>query len=69
MNPKHTLKYIGLWLIIVLLAACSTVPVTGRRQLDLVPSDQIISMSADRHQEFMTKHEVILSKLNRKGIY
>lgn len=41
------------------LAACSTVPVTGRRQLDLVPSDQIMAMSADQYRQFMAEHEVV----------
>lgn len=48
-----------LWLIVMLLAACSTVPVTGRKQLDLVPSDQLMAMSADQYQQFMSEHEVI----------
>ncbi len=59
MNQKNTIKYIGAWLIITLFTACSTVPVTGRRQLDLVPSDQIMAMSAEQYQKFMAEHEVI----------
>jgi predicted Zn-dependent protease len=43
----------------IILAACSTVPVTDRRQLDLVPSDQLMSMSADQYQKFMSEHEVV----------
>ncbi len=49
----------GVWLIFILLAACSTVPVTGRHQLDLVPSDQIMAMSADEYGKFISEHEVI----------
>lgn len=47
------------WLLAFVLAACSTVPVTGRRQLDLVPSDQIMAMSADQYRQFMAEHEVV----------
>ena len=47
----------ALWLSFI-LAACSTVPITGRRQLDLVPSDQIMAMSADQYKQFMAEHEV-----------
>ena len=31
--------------IAALLCACGTVPLTGRRQLDLVPSNQIMAMA------------------------
>jgi starvation-inducible outer membrane lipoprotein len=41
---RHVL--LAAWLLAFVLAACSTVPVTGRRQLDLVPSEQIMAMSA-----------------------
>lgn len=42
-----------------LLAACSTVPITGRQQLDLVSSNQLTAMSAEQYQQFMAEHEVI----------
>ena len=41
------------------LAACSTVPVTGRQQLDLVSSDQIMAMSAEQYSKFIAEHKVI----------
>jgi predicted Zn-dependent protease len=41
------------------LAACSTVPLTGRQQLDLVPSDQIMAMSAQQYDKAMKEHTVI----------
>jgi len=58
MFTKHNL-ILSSYLLVVFLAACSTVPVTGRQQLDLVPSDQIMAMSADQYQKFMAEHEVI----------
>jgi predicted Zn-dependent protease len=59
MTQKCISRLSGVCLLIILLAACSTVPLTGRRQLDLVPSDQIMAMSADQYQKFMDDHEVI----------
>lgn len=56
-NRKHIL--LGAWLLGIAVAACSTVPVTGRRQLDLVPSDQIMAMSADQYHQFMADNEVV----------
>ena len=49
----------GMCWIFMLLVACSTVPVTGRHQLDLVSSDQIMAMSADEYNKFIAEHEVI----------
>jgi len=37
----------------ILLTACSTVPVTGRRQLNIIPSSQIMSLSNQQFTEFM----------------
>jgi predicted Zn-dependent protease len=59
MTQKCISRLSGVCLLSILLAACSTVPLTGRRQLDLVPSDQIMAMSADQYQKFMDDHEVI----------
>ena len=43
----------------VLAAACSTVPLTGRQQLDLVPSDQVMTMASDQYDRFISEHEVV----------
>jgi predicted Zn-dependent protease len=40
---------------ILLVSACATVPVTGRRQLDLVSSSEINTMSATQYQEVLKK--------------
>lgn len=39
-------------------ASCSQVPITGRRQLNLVPDSTINSMSADSYHEFMSAHKL-----------
>jgi predicted Zn-dependent protease len=43
----------------ILLFACSTVPLTGRQQLDLVSSDQIMAMSAQQYEQVKKEHKVI----------
>ncbi|MFO7986197.1 MAG: M48 family metallopeptidase [Desulfatiglandaceae bacterium] len=45
-------------LMAVLLFSCSTVPVTGRRQLDLIPASTMLSMSFQQYDEFLKKHEL-----------
>lgn len=55
---KNCLCFCLLFFVLV-ASGCSTVPITGRRQLELVPSDQLMAMSADQYSDFMSKHEVI----------
>jgi len=44
--------------VAVLLAACSSVPITGRKQLDLIPNSQLLSMSFQQYDEFLQQHQV-----------
>ena len=45
-------------LLIVLVAACSTVPITGRSQLHLVPSGTLLSMSQEQYKQFLEQAEL-----------
>lgn len=49
------LKPVSVFFIILLIHSCATVPVTGRRQLDLVSSSEINTMSATQYQEVIKK--------------
>lgn len=49
------LKPISILLVILLIHSCATVPVTGRKQLDLVSSSEINTMSATQYQEVIRK--------------
>lgn len=40
-------------LLLTLILACSTVPLTGRRQLDLIPASTMLSMSFQQYDEFL----------------
>jgi predicted Zn-dependent protease len=46
-------------LIFFLVIACQTVPITGRQQLNLVPSDTVLSMSNSEYRDFLSKHKLI----------
>jgi predicted Zn-dependent protease len=41
---------------LLFIVACSTVPITGRKQLALVPGSQMRSMSFQSYQEFLAEH-------------
>jgi predicted Zn-dependent protease len=46
----------GILLLTLLPAACTTVPVTGRRQLDLIPGSTMLSMSDQQYAEFLGRN-------------
>ena len=48
----------------VMLASCSTVPITGRKQLDLIPDDQMMAMSYQQYGEFLKANPVSADKEN-----
>ena len=45
-------------LILFFLISCSTVPITGRRQLNLVSTPSMLSMSSQQYNEFLKKHNI-----------
>lgn len=49
------LQSISIVLAILIMHSCATVPVTGRRQLDLVSSSEINTMSATQYQDVIKK--------------
>lgn len=51
-------KMIALWIVIVLFIFCSTVPITGRRQLTLIPDTEMYSMSYQQYDQFLTENKL-----------
>ncbi len=45
--------------LVLILLACSTVPITGRKQLNIIPAPQILSMSFQQYDQFLKEHKVI----------
>lgn len=48
------------WLLLssFVLTSCSTVPVTGRRQLSLIPASTMLSMSYQQYDEFLESNKL-----------
>ena len=44
-------------LFLFLIVSCATVPVTGRQQLNLVPAQQLLSMSFQSYDDFLKKNK------------
>ncbi len=38
--------------------SCSTVPITGRKQLDLIPKSQMLSMSFSQYDQFLQENKI-----------
>lgn len=52
-------KIISAMIIVgALIAACATVPVTGRQQLNLIPGSQLNAMSFSQYDEFIKSHKI-----------
>jgi len=51
-----------------LWVSCSTVPITGRRQLNMIPNESILSMSDEQYNNFLTEHEISSSNRQREEV-
>lgn len=48
-------------LLLIFLVSCSTVPLTKRKQLNILPESQMIAMSLTSYREFLTQHPPVSS--------
>lgn len=55
--PGHISRAWAMGLLFVLFA-CSTVPVTGRRSLNILPDSQLLSMSLDQYSDVLKKSKL-----------
>ena len=47
--------------LVVLLAGCATVPVTGRKSFNLIPEGQAVAMGEDAYQQVLSESKLITS--------
>ncbi|HKI77551.1 MAG TPA: M48 family metallopeptidase [Ignavibacteriaceae bacterium] len=52
MKRQHLLLVV-IFLFTLIFNSCSTVPITGRKQLDLIPDNQMLSMSFSQYDQFL----------------
>lgn len=55
-------NYRFVFILILFLSACSTVPITGRKQLNLVSDTKIIPMAFSHYSTFIKEHKLSDSK-------
>ena len=46
------------WVFLLVFMACNTVPITGRKQLKLVPNGQLLPMSFDQYQQVLGESQL-----------
>jgi len=64
-TKTHTMTHSKATLFLAfLLVACSTVPITGRKQLNLVSDAKIIPMAFSQYSTFIKEHKLSKSKTN-----
>ena len=53
-------RAIRIWsvLLLLFLFACSTVPITGRQQLNLLPNQTMLSMSLSQYDQFLKQNQL-----------
>ena len=56
------LRYFFTVFTLFALTACSTVPITGRSQLNLIPGNSMLTMSLQQYDTFLKEHKVSTNK-------
>lgn len=54
----NRIKTVLVVLMGIILIACSTVPITGRHQLNLLPAETMLSMSLQEYDQFLQKNKL-----------
>ncbi len=65
---RKKLHYISFILISAAVISCSVVPVTGRRQISILPESEMISMGIASYQEFMKENPPSPDKINSTAV-
>jgi predicted Zn-dependent protease len=60
--------FFGLLSLLFFLYACSTVPLTGRKQLSLIPAGQIMSMSYQQYDDFLKQNKISADQKNTEMV-
>ena len=64
MNTYKAIRFFAVMLVLQLMNSCSTVPITGRKQLNLMPESEMIGMSLTSYKQFLTEHKLSTDKKN-----
>ncbi len=68
MFKLNTLKRVGSLLLLALIMSCATVPLTGRRQLNLIPGAELNSLSFQQYSDFINEHKLSTNATQTKMV-
>ncbi|MBP9855542.1 MAG: M48 family metallopeptidase [Candidatus Omnitrophica bacterium] len=66
MNKSHF--NISVVFLSIFLTSCSTVPLTGRMQLDMIPADSMLSLSFQQYDEFLKTNKLSADQTKTKMV-
>jgi predicted Zn-dependent protease len=55
---RETCVLLAVWICVLFVCSCSTVALTGRQQLNLVPDSEMLSTSTQQYDQFMKENKV-----------
>jgi len=64
-------KYSGILALIILISiliSCGTVPLTGRKQLNMIPSSEMLAMSYQQYDQFLTENKPSSNQSNAEMV-
>ena len=53
----------------IFMGSCATVPITGRRQISIIPQHTILEYSESNYRKFLSDNEVITSGTFSRSVY
>ncbi len=62
---KTLLKPIAIIIIALVIYSCATVPISGRKQFNMLPESQMMSMSLTQYKAFLTEHPPMSSNIEQ----
>ncbi|MDP8228461.1 MAG: M48 family metallopeptidase [Candidatus Electryoneaceae bacterium] len=58
MSKRTISTSLSLVILFFMITSCSTVPITGRRQINMIPGSQLNAMSFQEYSTFMSSHQL-----------
>lgn len=67
---RNRIGFLIIWgtAFVLTVVSCARVPVTGRRQLKLLPESELVAMSLTTYQQFLTENTVVKNTLDASKI-
>ena len=65
---KTFINFFGSFLLLAFVYSCSSVPITGRKQLNLLPESQLIGMSLTEYDSFLKENKLSTNSQQTKMV-